>query len=87
MNNIQHIHEVLFLFQELGSFENEEHLSKIIKERLGEDVKFVSCSNEPFGLDSVVDFLTQRNKIVQNPDGSLILHPQMKMCNGHEHHH
>ncbi len=60
---------------------------KIIKERLGNDVKFVSCSNEPFGLDGVVDFLTQRNKIVKNANGSLELHPQMKMCNGHEHHH
>ncbi len=86
MENIKHIHEVLFLFQEIGRFENQESLFKTIKERLGDDVQFVSCSNQPFGLDKVVDFLVQRNKIIQNPDGSLILHSSMSMCDGHHHH-
>lgn len=87
MSNIKHIHEVLFLFQERGSFPNEEALFAFIKERHGEDVAFTSCSNQPFGLDGVVDFLTQREKIVRNSDGSLSLHPDMTMCNGHEDHH
>ncbi len=87
MSNIQHIHEVLFLFQEFGGFDSEETMFKVIKERLGNDVAFTSCSNEPFGLDRVVDFLVQRNKIVKNLDGSLSLHPTMKMCDGHLHQH
>ncbi len=87
MSNVKHIHEVLFLFQELGSFENEETLIKVIKQRHGDDVQFTSCSNQPFGLGEVVDFLVGREKIVKNPDGSLVLHPEMSMCNGHEHHH
>lgn len=84
MSNIKHIHEVLFLFQEKGSYANEEALFADIKERHGKDVAFTSCSNQPFGLDAVVDFLLQREKIVQNADGSLSLHPNMTMCNGHE---
>ncbi len=87
MNNIKHVHEVLFLFQELGSFENEETLLKVIKQRHGDDVQFISCSNQPFGLEEVVTFLTDREKIVKNPNGSLVLHPTMTMCDGHEHHH
>lgn len=87
MENIKHIHEVLFLFQEKGIFENVEALHTLIKERLGNDVAFVSCSNQPFGIDQVLDFLLQREKIVQNADGSLILHPNMEMCDGHNHHH
>ncbi len=90
MNNIKHIHEVLFLFQEVGNFANEKDLFKLIKERHGNDVLFTSCSNQPLGLGGVVDFLINRRKIVQNPDGSLSLHPAMKMCDGHhdhDHHH
>ncbi len=87
MNNIKHIHEVLFLFQEKGFFPSEENLFATIKERHGDDVQFVSCSNQPFGLDAVVDFLVGREKIIQNEDGSLSLHPAMTMCDGHEHHH
>ncbi len=87
MSNVKHIHEVLFLFQELGSFENEEALLKTIKQRHGNDVQFTSCSNQPFDVEEVVSFLTQREKIIQNPDGSLVLHPTMTMCDGHEHHH
>ncbi len=86
MDNIKHIHEVLFLFQEIGSFNSEESLFETIKERFGNDVKFISCSNQPFGLDGVVDFLTQRNKIIQKADGSLHLHSGMTMCDGHHHH-
>ncbi len=87
MNNVQHIHEVLFLFQELGSFSNEDQLFETIKERLGNDVSFTSCCNKPFRLDQVVGFLVKKNKIVKNSDGSLSLHPNMKMCDGHSHHH
>lgn len=89
MNNIRHIHEVLFLFQKEGSFDNEEVLFTSIKGKFGEDVSFISCSKKPFGLEEVVPFLTKREKIVQNADGSLTLHPNMTMCDGHEdgHHH
>ncbi len=87
MSNVKHIHEVLFLFQEFGGFESEEVMKAVVRERHGDDVAFTSCSNQPFGLEQVVDFLTQREKIIQNPDGSLMLHPAMSMCNGHEHHH
>lgn len=84
-DNIKHIHEVLFLFQELGSFPSTDALFSTIKERFGEDVQFISCSQQPFGLEEVVGFLTQRNKIVLNADGSLALHPTMTMCDGHNH--
>lgn len=87
MSNIKHIHEVLFLFQEKQKFKNAEALHTCIKSRLGDDVAFVSCSNEPFEIDKVVDFLVQREKIVINNDDSLSLHPTMTMCDGHEHHH
>lgn len=89
MTNLRHIHEVLFLFQKEERFNNEEALFTAIKGKFGEDVAFISCSNKPFGLLEVVPFLTKRNKIVQNTDGSLSLHPDMTMCNGHEdgHHH
>ncbi|PVX52338.1 putative metal-binding protein [Balneicella halophila] len=86
MSNVKHIHEVLFLFQEKATFQSEEALFDEIKKRHGEDVGFTSCSNEPFGLDKVVDFLVNREKIVKNADGSLALHPDMSMCNGHENH-
>lgn len=84
-DNIKHIHEVLFLFQELGSFPSTDNLFATIKERLGSDVQFISCSQQPFGLEEVVGFLTQRNKIILNADGSLSLHPTMTMCDGHNH--
>lgn len=87
MSNVKHIHEVLFLFQEKGAYESEDALFTHIKERHGDDVQFTSCSNESFGLGAVVEFLVSREKIVQNTDGSLALHPTMTMCDGHEHHH
>ncbi len=85
--NVKHIHEVLFLFQEKGKYANEEELFASIKQRHGDDVQFISCSNQPFGLDAVVPFLLDREKIIRNTDGSLQLHPTMTMCDGHEHHH
>ncbi len=86
MENIKHIHEVLFLFQEIGKFESEKALIALIHERFGNDVQFVSCSNQPFGVDGVVEFLLGRQKIVENANGSLELHPDMTMCDGHTHH-
>lgn len=89
MDNIKHIHEVLFLFQRTGGYNDVKEMETDIKANLGEDVRFVSCSDTPFGIDEVVPFLTSRNKIIVSPDGSLRLHPEMTMCNGHEdgHHH
>ncbi len=87
MSNIRHVHDVLFLFQEVGGFENEDSLLKALQERFGDDVQFTSCSNKIFGLDGVVKFLAKRRKIVQNPDGSFSLHPEMTMCDGHHDHH
>ncbi len=87
MSNIKHIHEVLFLFQRKGNYANEKELFEDIRQCHGNNVQFVSCSNEPFGLDAVVEFLLDREKIIRNADGSLQLHPAMTMCNGHEHHH
>ncbi len=84
MENIKHIHEVLFIFQEIGKFENEESLIKVVKERLGDDVQFMSCSHVAFGLEEVVPFLLGRSKIIRNDDGSLMLHPSMSMCGGHK---
>lgn len=89
MENIKHIHEVLFLFQKTGGYGSIKEMEADIEANLGKNVQFVSCSNTPFGMESVVPFLTSRNKIVVHPNGSLRLHEAMTMCNGHEdgHHH
>lgn len=89
MNNIRHIHEVIFLVQKKGKYENTASLHNDIIDTMGEDVQFSSCSNNTFSLDKVVEFLVDRNKIVVNTDGSIKLHPEMTMCNSHEdgHHH
>ncbi len=84
MEAIKHIHEVLFIFQELESFKNEDALIKEIHSRFGEGIQFVSCSNIPFGVEEVVPFLKDRQKIIQKENGELILHPSMTMCDGHE---
>lgn len=75
MDNIRHIHEVLEIL-----FSNEKQftvhsLHSELAERFGEDVCFVNCADNIFGLQSVIPFLLSRNKIRLEGDEIIPLIP------------
>lgn len=85
-NQTHHIHDIIHLVADNGKFNSVEEFHQSIKAKFGTEAMFVSCSKVPFGIDEVVDFLTKRNKITLHDDNSITLHPEMTMCDGHEHH-
>ncbi len=84
MNNIKHIHEVIFLIEKSDQQWTPEELIENIGNTWGEDVHFGSCSGNAFPKEYALDFLLSRQKAVLSDEGRVMLHPSMKICNGHE---
>lgn len=81
--NTAHIHDVIFLVQELDGKLNTNTLLEEISKRMGKDVKFTSCSGVPFDKEEALPFLLEREKVLVNSKGLIEVHPSMKMCNSH----
>ncbi len=84
MNNIKHIHEVIFLIEKSDQPWTPEELIENIGNTWGEDVHFGSCSGNAFPKEDALDFLLSRQKAILSEEGRVLLHPSMKICNGHE---
>ena len=84
MNNIKHIHEVIFLIEKSDQSWTPEELIESIGNTWGEDVHFGSCSGNAFPKEDALDFLLSRQKAILSEEGRVLLHPSMKICNGHE---
>lgn len=66
MANIVHVHTVLHLI--IDKIEKKEYFSKHSLKELavdvwGENVQFTSCSENIFGVDELVNFLLERQKV------------------------
>jgi len=78
MDNIRHIHEVLEILAAKEDHFTIQSLRSDLEERFGEDVYFVNCAENVFGLTEVVPFLLSKNKIKLK--GEEII-PLMLACN------
>jgi len=84
MHPIKHIHEVIFLIEKNNGEWTPEELVEAIGSTWGAEVRFGSCSGNAFPKENALDFLINRQKVVLSEAGKVVLHPSMKICNGHE---
>ncbi|WP_223549888.1 DUF2492 family protein [Aestuariivivens sp. NBU2969] len=84
MNNIRHIHEVIFLIEKSNEQWTPEELIEAISNTWGKDVHFGSCSGNAFPKENALDFLINRQKAILSHEGKVLLHPTMHICNGHK---
>lgn len=84
MNNIKHIHEVIFLIEKNNGKWSPDELVEAIGQAWGTDIHFGSCSGNAFPKEYALDFLLSRQKAIITGDGKISLHPSMQICDGHE---
>ena len=78
MDNIRHIHEVLEILAVKEEHFTVQSLRSDLAERFGDDVHFMNCAENVFGLMEVVPFLLSKGKI--KLEGDKIV-PLMLACN------
>ena len=83
MNNIKHIHEVIFLIEKNNAIWTPSELEGAIGKEWGADVHFGSCSGNAFPKENALDFLINRQKAILSKEGKVTLHPSMQICGGH----
>lgn len=64
-----HGHEVMHLMLELGGSFTRESLTQAIHERFGADARFHTCSASNMDAESLIDFLRERGKFVDQSSG------------------
>ncbi len=84
MNNMKHIHEVIFLIEKHNEQWTPGELVEAIGSTWGADVLFGACSGNAFPKENALNFLINRHKVVLSAEGKVALHPSMQICNGHE---
>ena len=84
MNNIEHIHQVIFLIEKNNEQWTPEELVDAIGNTWGTEVHFGACSGSAFPKENALNFLISRQKAVLSGEGKVALHPSMQICNGHE---
>jgi probable metal-binding protein len=60
---VNHIHEVLAMIHQANKRFTRTSLQNSIAEKFGEDARFSTCGDHLFGIDGVLPFLLERNKI------------------------
>ena len=83
MNNIKHIHEVIFLIEKNNEQWTPIELIEAIDNTWGTDVQFGSCSGNAFPKENALDFLLSRQKVVLSEKGKIAIHSAMQICDGH----
>ena len=63
MENITHIHEVLNLIYSSENKYTTQSLVSEIESRFGSSAKFNSCADHVFGINGIIPFLLERQKI------------------------
>ena len=71
MEHVNHIHEVLELIYGSGKSYTKASLISEITDLFGEEAKFTTCGDHLFGIQGVIPFLLERNKI--NIEGEAII--------------
>jgi probable metal-binding protein len=84
MNNIKHIHEVIFLIENNNECWTADELVEAIGTTWGEDVQFGSCSGNAFPKENALRFLINRKKVILSDEGKVAIHPSMHICDGHK---
>ena len=84
MNNVQHIHQVIFLIEQNNGQWTPDELVAAIGDTWGTDVCFGACSGSAFPKENALDFLLSRQKVAVSETGTIELHPSMQICSGHE---
>ena len=84
MNNIRHIHEVIFLIEKNNGQWTPGELVEAIGSTWGTDVHFGACSGNAFPKELALNFLIARHKVVLSDQGKVTLHPSMQICDGHK---
>ncbi|MCE2612786.1 YecH family protein [Flavobacteriaceae bacterium D16] len=84
MENIKHIHEVIFLIEKNNQQWTPKELIEAIETSWGPDIHFESCSGNAFPKENALDFLINRQKAVLSKEGKVALHHSMQICDGHE---
>ena len=74
-----HGHEVMRMMVDSGKAYTRESLRADIIERFGADARFCTCSAANMTSDQLIDFLAERGKFVEAPQG-FTTHPE-KICN------
>ena len=85
MNTIKHIHEVVFLIEKSNIAWTPEELIDAVSNTWGKDVHFSACSGNAFPKEHALAFLIERKKVILSKDGKIVIHPSMKLCDGHHH--
>ena len=84
MNNVKHIHEVIFLIEKNNEQWTPNELIEAISKTWGADVQFGACSGNAFPKENALNFLIDRKKAVLTAEGKVVLHSSIQICNGHE---
>ena len=84
MQNIKHIHEVIFLIKQNNGVWTPDELITAIGDTWGNDIQFGSCSGTAFHKEHALSFLLHKQKVMLTADDKVVLHPSMQICNGHE---
>ena len=63
-----HGHEVMHLILEQGPLSRAALASKV-SQLFGSDARFHTCSAQGMNLNALLDFLTQRSKVNEGPQG------------------
>lgn len=69
MLNSIHGHEVMHMMLELGGTFTRESLKLAIDERFGASARFHTCSAQDMDAETLIEFLRQRGKFVEDGDG------------------
>ena len=84
MDNIKHIHEVIFLIEKHNEQWTPKELVEAIGNTWGTDIQFGSCSGNALPKENALNFLIDRQKAFLSEEGKVTLHPTMQICDGHE---
>lgn len=63
MENVNHIHEVLEIIHSTDKSFTKESLVSEIENVFGSEARFTTCGDHLFGIEGVIPFLLERNKI------------------------
>ena len=69
MSNSIHGHDVMQMMLELGGTFTRESLKLAIDERFGASARFHTCSAQDMDAETLIEFLHQRGKFVEDGDG------------------
>lgn len=78
MNSVFHIHDVLDYLYSNPEKKSEAELSEVIENKFGKEANFFSCSIENMDIAAAIQFMKDRQKIVEVSAGLYSADPNNK---------